>query len=86
MNERSDCHAWGALALYELPAVVLGVHPEEPGYETIGIAPVEGCFTWAKGEAATKWGMVKVDWKKENGKFRLDYQAPEGVKVRVCPS
>ena len=86
VNERSDCHAWGALALYELPAVVLGVHPEEPGYETIGIAPVEGCFTWAKGEAATKWGMVKVDWKKENGKFRLDYQAPEGVKVRVCPS
>ena len=24
VNERSDCHAWGALALYELPAVVLG--------------------------------------------------------------
>lgn len=86
VNERSDCHAWGALALYELPAAVLGVHPEEPGYETIGIAPVEGCFTWAKGEVATKWGMVKVDWKKENGKLRLYYQAPEGVKVRVCPS
>ncbi|MFR6330075.1 MAG: hypothetical protein ACLUOI_15400 [Eisenbergiella sp.] len=24
VNERSDCHAWGALALYELPPAVQG--------------------------------------------------------------
>ena len=39
LQSRSDCHAWGALALYELPSVVLGVRPGAPGYEKSGILP-----------------------------------------------
>ena len=29
-DSRSDCHAWSALMLYELPCAVLGVTPAAP--------------------------------------------------------
>lgn len=32
VQERSECHAWGALILYELPSVILGIRPSAPGY------------------------------------------------------
>lgn len=40
---RSECHAWGSLALYELPSAVLGVKPASAGYKTVtmGIEPVD---------------------------------------------
>lgn len=72
---RSECHAWGALALYELPAVVLGVRPAAPGFKKISVHPVPGYYTWAKGEAVTPNGMISVEWKK-NG--------TEGMEVTVA--
>ena len=81
---RSDCHAWGALILYELPSVILGVRPAEPGYEKIRIAPVTGMLTWAKGEVLTKWGNIKVSWiKNEAGELSLEYEAEEDLKTRI---
>lgn len=61
---RSDCHAWGALALYELPSVILGVRPAAAGFEKIQVKPVFNSLTWAGGEVITPYGMVKVEWKK----------------------
>ena len=82
VGQRSDCHAWGALALYELPSVVLGVEPAEPGYRTVRINPQKGYFTWAKGDVITKCGMVHVEWYlDEQGNMITDYQAPEGCEV-----
>ena len=83
-DERSDCHAWGALLLYELPAVILGVRPAAPGFEKIRIAPTPGYLTWARGTAATKWGMVFVEWeRKEDGRLEVCYQVPEGMEDEV---
>ncbi|MDO5423160.1 MAG: alpha-L-rhamnosidase C-terminal domain-containing protein [Eubacteriales bacterium] len=83
-DERSDCHAWGAVILYELTAVTLGVGPAEPGFERIRIAPVPGYLDWAKGTAATKWGMVSVEWKKrEDGSLEVEYEVPEGMEDKV---
>lgn len=76
VNERSDCHAWGALALFELPAVILGVRPSKPGFEEIVVKPVTGYLTWAKGEVITPKGMVKVNWKKVGEQIDLNYQLP----------
>lgn len=81
---RSDCHAWGALALYELPAIVLGVRPTAPGFAQAEIRPVLGHFTWAKGEVATPLGTVEVSWKKaEDGKLALTYRAPDTMQVDI---
>lgn len=30
---RSECHAWGSLALYELPSAVLGIKPASAGIQ-----------------------------------------------------
>lgn len=83
-QERSDCHAWGALILYELPSVILGVRPAEPGYKTVEIRPVPGYLKEAEGTVNTPKGKVYVHWKEEeNGKIKLDYKAEDGVKIQV---
>ena len=72
---RSDCHAWGSLALYELPATVLGVRPAAPGYSEIEVKPIPGYFTHAEGEVITPRGAVKVYWKKnENGVPQVEWK------------
>lgn len=65
-DPRSECHAWGALALYELPAVVLGVRPAAPGYREIAVKPVPGSLSWAKGDVITPEGLLHVEWKKDS--------------------
>ena len=50
---RSECHGWGALALYELPCTILGVRPAAPGFGKVRIAPVPGYLTSASGEVKT---------------------------------
>lgn len=77
---RSECHGWGALALYELPAVVLGVRPAAPGFEKISVHPVPGCFTWARGQVVTPGGMVRVEWERGNeGEMRTRVTANRNV-------
>lgn len=39
LAQRSDCHAWSAVPLYEFTAAVLGVQPARPGFEEIRICP-----------------------------------------------
>ena len=60
---RSECHGWGALALYELPTVTLGVRPAAPGYGKISIRPVPGTLTHANGTVHTPRGEIGVAWK-----------------------
>lgn len=81
---RSDCHAWGSLALYEWPSVTLGVRPAAPGYEAIRIHPIPGRLDSAFGEVTTKHGIVRVEWKKcADGSLALRCDAPEGVPVEI---
>lgn len=78
---RSDCHAWGSLALYELPSVILGVRPIKAGCEEIEVKPVTGYLNNAQGEVVTPKGIIKVEWEKVNGKIDLRVAAPNGVNV-----
>ncbi|HIT89680.1 MAG TPA: hypothetical protein IAC41_04590 [Candidatus Merdenecus merdavium] len=80
-DERSDCHGWGATALYELPAVTLGVRPASPGYEKVQIHPIPGYLDYAKGDVITPKGMVHVEWKKrEDGEINVSCHLPEGME------
>lgn len=81
-DQRSDCHAWGSLALYELPAVILGVRPMAPGFETAVIQPVPGILTHAEGTVVTPKGSVTVKWaRRGDRKIEFDYAAPPGMRV-----
>lgn len=84
VTQRSDCHAWGAIPLYEFPAQILGVQPASPGFDAIIIAPQIGELEWAKGTVPTRHGLVTVDWQRnEQGEFRLAVTAPAGIPVDV---
>lgn len=67
-NKRSDCHGWGALALYELPAVILGVKPKIPGFEEISVQPAKGYFKYAYGTVPIPDGVKRISWTEKNGK------------------
>ena len=87
IQERSDCHAWGALILYELPAVILGVRPLEPGYRSVAIRPRPGYLREAEGDVVTPMGMIHVHWTKDQeDQLRLEYDAPDNVTVVVKES
>lgn len=83
-DPRSECHAWGALALYELPSVILGVGPAAPGYEKIKVHPVPGYLNQAKGEAVTPKGKVWVEWSKgQDGRLSVVVKAKRQVMESV---
>lgn len=78
---RSECHGWGALILYELPSVTLGVVPAEPGYQKVRISPVPGYLRNASGTVKTPRGTIFVSWEWKNDQIHLNFQAPDGVEV-----
>ncbi len=82
VSSRSDCHAWGAIALYEFPAVILGVRPVKPGYAEFIIQPAAGPFTWAKGSVPTPYGLVVVEWEMSNGVMETKIQVPPTAILR----
>ena len=81
IHSRSDCHAWGALALYELPTVILGVRPAKPGYRKVEIKPHTEYISKAEGEVITPAGMIRVSWKKEQDKINMKISVPEGMEI-----
>ena len=80
---RSDCHAWGALPLYEFTRNILGVSPLEPGWKKIRIKPYPLSLPDACGQVVTPSGIVKVSWTNADGAFRLEAEGPAGVPMEV---
>jgi alpha-L-rhamnosidase len=80
---RSDCHAWGSVALYELPSVVLGVSPLGTGYDRVEIRPRAGHLTQASGTVITPKGLVQVAWRIDNQEFHLAVTVPVGLSARI---
>jgi hypothetical protein len=82
-DTRSDCHAWGALILNELPRKFLGVEPLLPGYEKISIAPMGLYLGEMSGEAPTPKGPVKVAWRSSDGQFEISGSTPAPSTVAL---
>lgn len=81
---RSECHAWGALALYELPGTVLGVRPAAPGYAKIAVHPIPGYLTSASGTVHTPRGDVSVSWTLEDGQLRTQIDSDPALQADIC--
>ncbi|SCP94846.1 alpha-L-rhamnosidase-related protein [Anaerobium acetethylicum] len=82
ISSRSDCHAWGSLLLYEMPASILGVRPVKPGCGQIMIQPHTEWLSWAKGEVMTPKGKIEVAWEKqENEEVKLTIHCPDGMEI-----
>jgi len=83
VRPRSDCHAWGALPLYEFTTNLLGVKPSEPGWERIVVEPRILSLNDMKGSVVTPKGIVTIEWKKENDRFLINLSSPLGVPCTV---
>ena len=70
-KSRSDCHAWGAIAIYEFSATVLGVRTENVAERSVSIKPYIKGRSYAKGTVSTIAGDITVSWKKEKNSFTL---------------
>ncbi len=79
-SPRSECHGWSGAPLYEFSSNILGV---KAGEEEILIKPVTWHLTYAKGTVPTRFGVVGVSWKIENGVFAVEVTAPDNVSKRL---
>ena len=86
-ESRSDCHAWGALAIYEFSATILGVRTYDVSEKSVSIKPyIEGRDS-ARGTVSTIGGNVFVSWRKANGEFTIHIKSADNVrKVIYLPN
>ena len=77
---RSDCHAWGALAIYEFSATVLGVRTENVAEKSVSIKPYIVGREYARGTVSTINGEVLVEWKKNGKSFEIHIESDDDVK------
>lgn len=80
---RSECHAWGAVALYEFTTMILGVKLRDDSPRILHVAPRPDGQTHAEGDAYTKWGRVHVAWTISDGVFTLSLTVPDTVAPEV---
>ena len=86
-ESRSDCHAWGALAIYEFSATVLGVRTFDVEEKSISIKPYIKGRDSAKGTVSTIAGNVFVSWRNENSQFTIHIKSEDNVrKVIYLPN
>ena len=63
-----------------------GIRKDEngPAYRSFIIQPdLEDKITWASTSKETPYGVIKADWRRENGRFDLDLIVPPGTTARV---
>lgn len=84
VNQRSDCHGWSAVPLYDFPSEILGVKPSAPGYAGITVQPHPGSLTWAKGKVPTSRGEVLVNWSIDQaGIFSIEVNSPSAIPIKI---
>ncbi len=87
VSQRSDCHGWSAIPIYDLIAVIMGVRPAKPGYAEILIAP--HCMELGTMEAtvATCRGPIHIRRTVLNGpeerRVSLNITLPEAIPLHI---
>lgn len=77
----SLCHGWASGPTSWLSQHVLGIHVLDAG-ETVKITPHLGDLEWAKGGFPTKYGILKVNHRKNaDGSIESKVDAPDGLAI-----
>lgn len=82
-HSRSECHGWGAVAIYEFTTHILGVEVKDAQNKEIIIKPEINTRQYAKGSVATKWGYVHIDWHIEGERFIIKVDLPDDICARM---
>lgn len=66
----SLCHSWSSTPVVWIVRYVLGIRALEPGYARIAFEPhAIGGLTAARGMIPSPRGLIKVEWKLEDGRM-----------------
>lgn len=84
VTQRSDCHGWGAVPIYEFSAMTLGVRPAAPGFAKTVIKPHMAGLNHASGAVATRYGPIKVDWRICEKLFTIEVVGPVNLDITIC--
>jgi len=83
ISQRSDCHAWGSVAIYEYLVEVSGVHPTAPGWKTVIFRPRLGMVSQLKCRVAMgRDNAAEVEWStRKDGSVhvRLQFNLPTNL-------
>ena len=79
-ESRSDCHAWGALAIYEFSATILGVRTHDVSEGSVSVKPYIKDRCSAKGTVSSIAGDVYVSWKRTDDVFTIHVKTDKPVK------
>lgn len=82
-DARSECHGWGAVAIYEFTTHVLGVEVIDAHNKEVVIQPEISGRDYAKGAVATKWGYIRVAWKKSGSTFSITLELPGEIEAKL---
>ena len=86
-ESRSECHAWGALAIYEFSATVLGVRTYDVLKKSVAIKPYINDRSYARGTVSSIAGNITVEWKKAEDVFEISISSEnENEKILTLPS
>lgn len=78
----SLCHGWSCGAAPFLIEHVLGIKIEDAGCRTIGVKPLLGELSYARGSIATPYGKLTVRAERDpNGKTRTHVDAPAPIRI-----
>ena len=61
VNPRSECHAWSASPNFDFLHLIAGIHPAEPGFKSVIVAPNFGDLTYIRASMPHPAGEIKVD-------------------------
>jgi alpha-L-rhamnosidase len=76
---RSDTHAWSAHPIYDLPTIVAGIHPAQPGFRKVRIAPSLAGLDSLEISIPHPAGTIETSYKR-NGEFvDVTVRLPEGL-------
>ncbi|CAK7218405.1 hypothetical protein SBRCBS47491_003498 [Sporothrix bragantina] len=87
--QRSDCHAWGSVPLYEFVAEVAGVQPAAPGWATIQVRPRLQLYAEFNARVPMRMvdgktvGLVHVSWKRETRGTGVGSDVRVRIKVEM---
>ncbi|KAJ3544404.1 hypothetical protein NM208_g3065 [Fusarium decemcellulare] len=93
VSQRSDCHAWGSIPIYEFMVEVIGIRPLEPRWSAIEFRPRLGLFPRVSASVPLNMvdgkvkGFVHVSWTPtETGdtEVRLKLEMAEPAASRVA--
>lgn len=82
-GRHSRCHPWATAPAAELPRILLGVEPAEPGWGRVRVAPFFGDLAWARGRVPTPHGVIAASWSRSGDNVDLEMELPVGTTAEL---